>query len=331
MKTSHTAIFLLLFALPQLAVSQNAWKDADLLNKWFEFDPVRFRAEVDNSVEVDEERIMEIIANYCPEAIKMEVEAGGVVQRVNLNICFQGNPFISLQQYAQSDFSNILPVNFKPETHNSGGQVTPGGRGPSGGNLITNLADGLAIFLARRTKEELNATFFEGLRRKLDEEPTYRALFPATYDLVYVIGDEIYNYNAYLESLREVFLKDLEVLPINLRQYSQDHNLVKKAEFQIAIEDLLATTQMILDAQKPRQIMDYWANNASMQDSLRWSEISNEKTRKAMQDMAMSMKSLHLLVRSLTSDSGAGWVPSNEIGVKMRDISHTYLYLGLLW
>ncbi|MBK9014821.1 MAG: hypothetical protein IPM82_12510 [Saprospiraceae bacterium] len=322
MKTFITATLLLLIS--SFLTAQNAWQDAVKLNEYFEFDPVRFRAEIDNSTEVDEEAIMAIAARYCVDAVSPD----GEDFKVNLTKCFEGNPFLSLRQYAQSDFSNRLPRLLKsdgPSTQES----RPGG-GLSGGSLITNLADGLAIFLVKRTKEELNAAFFDGLRTAMEKEPTYKALFPATYDLLYVIGTEIYNYNAYIETLREGFINDLKVMPLNVRQYSMDNNFIKKPEFRIALEDLLGTSQMIFDGTAPMDILDFLATSAAMQDSLRWADIPQPKTRQAMQDMAISLRTLHLLATSMTTPSG-DWVNPDQVSAQMRDISHVYIYLGLLW
>ncbi|MCU0347400.1 MAG: hypothetical protein MUC59_10680 [Saprospiraceae bacterium] len=327
MKTCCSFVFAMIFCS---AYGQNAWLDATKLNEYFEFDPVRYRVEVDNSTDVDEEKIMALVATYCPTAV--EVTANG--QRVNLDRCFQGNPFISLHNYAQSRFRNLLPANFNPSTVGAGQAESNSGQGGrSSSNLITNLADGLAIFLVKRTKEELNAAFFEGLRKKMEQEPTYQLLFPATYDLIYVIGAEIYNYNAYLETLRDGFLKDLKVLPSNVRQLSLDHQFVKKAEYQIVLEDLLTTTQMLFDAEKPLNILSFLADAASLQDSLRWKEIADGKTRHALQDVAMSLRTLQLFTQSLTlpDNSATNWVSPDEVSRRMRDISHVYLYLGLLW
>lgn len=322
MKTCLIYSILLLISLP--VASQNAWQDAVKLNEFFEFDPVRFRAEVDNSTEVDEEKIMAIVSKYCVDAV-VEDEQG---KMVDLTKCFEGNPFISLRQYAMSDFSNRLsPLALSEGKNGASGR---GGGGLSGGNFITNLADGLAIFLVKRTKEELNATFFDGLRKAMEKEPTYRSLFPATYDLLYVIGNEIYNYNAYIETLREGFITDLKALPLNVRQYSQSNDFIKKQEYRIALEDLLGTSQMIFDGEAPMDILGFLSSSASMQDSLRWGDISQPKTRQAMQDVAMSLRSLHLMAKSLTTSSGE-WVSSDQVSNGMRDISHVYLYLGLLW
>jgi hypothetical protein len=331
MKTNITTIFtlFLFLAFPICSNGQNIWLDAKKLNEYLEFNPGRMRLELDESVEIDTAEFLSIIANYCPDAI---VEDGNK-KRILLDSCFKGNPFISLHEYAQSLSKNLLPASFRPSTEGGApGAKTPTNGSLSGGNFVTKLADGLAIFLVKRTKEELNAAFFEGLRKKMDEEPTYQILFPATFDLIYVIGTEIYNYNAYIESLRVSFQKDLKVLPMNLKQYSRDYLFVKKPELQIAVEDLLGTSQMIFDAQEPLQILDFWAGAAAIQDSIRWKDISNDKTRKAMRDMATSMRMLWLFTNSL-SQRGASteWVTPEEVSREMRDISHVYLYLGLLW
>ncbi|MCF8243994.1 MAG: hypothetical protein K9J37_03270 [Saprospiraceae bacterium] len=323
MKTFRIFSLLLLFSV-QLA-AQNAWQDAVKLNEYFEFDPVRFRAEIDNSTDVDEVAIMQIVSKYCVDAVSPNEDG---TFRVNLNKCFEGNPFISLRQYAQSDFSNRLPNMISAEGGNVGGMS--GGGGLSGVNFVTKLADGLAIFIVKRTKEELNATFFDGLRKAMEKEPTYRAFFPATYDLLYIIGNEIYNYNAYIETLREGFINDLKVLPMNVRQYSQNNDFIKKMEYRIALEDLLGTTQMIYDGTSPLEILGFLSSSASLQDSLRWGDIAQPNTRHAMQDVANSLRSLNLLATSLATPEG-DWVESSQISAQMRDISHVYLYLGLLW
>ncbi|GEM_PF-910260 len=322
MKTFTIAAFFLL--LSNLSLAQNAWQDAIKLNEFFEFDSVRFRAEIDNSTEVDEEAIMAIVSRYCLQAVSPD----GEDYRVNLSTCFEGNPFISLRQYAQSDFSNRLPRLLKSDGPTE--QQGSAGGGLSGGSLITNLADGLAIFLVRRTKEELNAAFFDGLRKAMEKEPTYQALFPATYDLLYIIGTEIYNYKAYIETLREGFINDLKVLPMNVQQYSANSHFIKKPEYRIALEDLMGTSQMIFDGTAPLDILGFLATSAAMQDSLRWGDIAQPKTRQAMQDVAISLRSLQLLATSLTAANG-DWVSPEQVSAQMRDLSHVYLYLGLLW
>jgi hypothetical protein len=81
-----------------------------------------------------------------------------------------------------------------------------------GGLDVTNLVDGLAKFLVKRTKEELTTAFFQKFKEKLDELPDLQTLFPKTYHLLAAIGTEVYNYEKYIQNLREAFKDDIETL-----------------------------------------------------------------------------------------------------------------------
>ncbi|MFC5410148.1 hypothetical protein ACFPMF_12560 [Larkinella bovis] len=90
-----------------------------------------------------------------------------------------------------------------------------------GGLDVTTFVDGLARFLVKRTKEELNSAFFERFRNLL-QEPRYKDLklvFPQTSQTLLALGDEIFNYEAYLTSLRTSFEKDLRTLPPHLSRW----------------------------------------------------------------------------------------------------------------
>jgi hypothetical protein len=93
------------------------------------------------------------------------------------------------------------------------------------GNLnITNLADGFAKFLVKRTKQELNAAFFSKFE-ELIKKPEYRdaqLLFPQTYSVLSAISTQIYNYESYLNVLRESFEKDLNNLLPNMKRVVED-------------------------------------------------------------------------------------------------------------
>jgi hypothetical protein len=83
---------------------------------------------------------------------------------------------------------------------------------------VTNLADGFAKFLVERTKEELNIAFFEKFKKRIHEGGFEDAviLFPQTCSTLDAIGDQIYNYEAYIGSLRESFEADINGLLTNL-------------------------------------------------------------------------------------------------------------------
>jgi len=87
---------------------------------------------------------------------------------------------------------------------------------PISGLNVTTIADGLAKFMVERTKQELNAWFFERFKNQIKETTELKILFPTTSLHLEAIGSEIYNYNAYLTGLRESFEQDLSALLVNL-------------------------------------------------------------------------------------------------------------------
>src|SRR5690242_13712816 len=83
---------------------------------------------------------------------------------------------------------------------------------------VTNIADGLAQFLIKRGREELNVAFFNQLKEFLNDEKheECQVLFPETIDLLNKIDS--YKYAAFLENLRNAFHTDLNNLIIHLNQ-----------------------------------------------------------------------------------------------------------------
>ncbi len=323
MKASVFSSFLILFSFQ--AFSQNPWLDAAQLNRFMDFNPARNRVEIDNSAEIDEDAILVALEKYCANSV--ERQDGRIL--LNLEECFRGNPFISMHSYAQQGFR----TDFAAEAmYPSRVPVYNDSPASQGGNFVTNLADGLAMFLVARTKEELNAAFFDRLRRTLKNEETFQVLFPSTFNLICVIDNEIYNYNAYLESMRESFIRDMKTLPMHVRDFSRNQRFIEKEELRIMTEDLMGTAQLLIDGKPPVDILDYLATSASVQQSGRRLEIKDEKARKSMQDIAMGLKTLNLFSNSLrVSQYGQTWVAPPTLADSLQDLSFSYLYLGLLY
>ena len=87
-----------------------------------------------------------------------------------------------------------------------------------GGLDVTNIADGFARFIVKRAKTELSVAFFDKFKTELSK-PQYKdmqSLFPQTFRALTAIGDEIYNYESYIQTLRECFEKDLASLITNM-------------------------------------------------------------------------------------------------------------------
>lgn len=83
------------------------------------------------------------------------------------------------------------------------------------GNLdVTNFADGLAKFLIKRGKEELNIAFFQRMKDFLDSTVEAKTLFPNTAD--FLVNVASYRYAEFLQAMREAFYKDISNLIINM-------------------------------------------------------------------------------------------------------------------
>lgn len=83
------------------------------------------------------------------------------------------------------------------------------------GNIdVTYFAEGVARFLAERTKEELNEVFFNKMKEKLNAYPELKTAFPNTASFLNVI--ETYSYANVIQTLKQAFETDVQNLPENL-------------------------------------------------------------------------------------------------------------------
>lgn len=202
---------------------------------------------------------------------------------------------------------------------------------PSGGGLsVTTLADGFAKFLVARTKEELSITFFEKFQEEVAKDPM-RSLFPATSATLGVIGKDIYQFNTYLEGMRESFEKDLRVLPANLNGYVQNNDVFKQPFRQVLAEDLLDVSQQLIDGISPDSILMFLGSAAAIQDTVRRSGMSADQKSK-IQNLASGLQLVDLLSSSLRSpEANQIWYPPAAVDQALRNPVTLYLYLGLLW
>jgi hypothetical protein len=202
----------------------------------------------------------------------------------------------------------------------------------SGGFSPTALADGLAKFLVARTKEELSIAFFRQFREDLQRDKRLGNLFPGTTAVLTTIGEQIYQFDLYLESMRQAFQKDMKVLPANTKLYLQDNAIIPSPRLQILAEDALELSQALLDGMSPDSVINYFATEAAVQQAYRLEEVPAGKERDQLTDLAGGLRSLGLLSESLRDGSGERiWLTEKQIGASLRDEATLYIYLGLLW
>lgn len=192
------------------------------------------------------------------------------------------------------------------------------------GNLdVTNLADGFAKFLVKRTKEELNVAFFTKFYEEINKEEykDARTLFPQTYLTLTAIGNEVYNYQVYINTLRESFEKDLNSLLDNLPGAINDGNY---STFFDQHPDIKATclsaiyigSSLKAKVHPGRIITEY---DISLLNNV-------DKNIKA------SVQTLQLFSESLRS-SGTDhyWIKADSVKLLLNDTVLAKIYFGLLY
>jgi hypothetical protein len=92
-----------------------------------------------------------------------------------------------------------------------------------GGLDVTKYADGIAKFLVKRVRQELSVAFFEKFKAIIDSTKDIATVFPKTAALLDAIDAEIYDYERYIQNLREAFKADIVVVHRNLPGIIKNH------------------------------------------------------------------------------------------------------------
>jgi len=94
---------------------------------------------------------------------------------------------------------------------------------------VTKYVDGLAKFLVSRVKQELAILYFDNFSKAIRDPDVkdIQFLFRNTYGQLDLLGDEIYDFKPYLNSIREGMENDFKKLPESV------HALIKNEESQL--------------------------------------------------------------------------------------------------
>ncbi len=188
--------------------------------------------------------------------------------------------------------------------------------GYSAGGFTTKLVDGLSRWLVKRTKQELSLTFFNRFKQALNEQPDLNILFPQTVSLLNVFEDEVYHYQAFIGTLRESFINDFHLIPQNLSEWSETTAIIQDPTERFAIKEAFEIPPMIMNGDKPRDIIGYMGNVGNCPDEFK--------------NVFSSFKVIDLLSNSLFDFRTDGWQFPQEWDSKVDELT-LYLYLGLLF
>lgn len=189
-----------------------------------------------------------------------------------------------------------------------------------GGLDVTTIADGFAKFIVKRTKQELSIAFFDNFKEQLKENDDLQDGFPNTYSALMIIDKEIYNYEAYLQTLRESFEKDLAALPSNFEKIMDNHAAFFDSvpELKRILKSGFYIAQQVQNDEHPGTIIENYPIDVLTG---------------ADDNVINAFKTLKLIVTSVKSNSGSGryWAEKKEIDELFApDNEVLKIYLGLL-
>ena len=199
----------------------------------------------------------------------------------------------------------------------------------SSGFRVTTVADGIAKFLVSRAKEELSIAFFRDFKDQLTKDQRLGQLFPSTTATLMLIDDQVYQFNRYLESLRESFIRDLKVMPTNVSSYLQNNNIIKNPTYLLLAEESLELSQLIVNGASTEEIIDFLAYNGPIQQPSKLALLP-DSTKGQFTNMAAGFQVTGLISHSLYSAEG-GYLPPFEVSEALKNPNVRLVYLGLLW
>jgi hypothetical protein len=199
-----------------------------------------------------------------------------------------------------------------------------------GGMDVTSIADGISKFIVRRTKEELNVTFFKKFSDEL-KKPEYadlKTLFPKTASLLDAIGDEIYNYQRYLQNLRQVFISDLNTLDANFPGIISNHQAFFNEHFELAVgvNSACYITRSLKEDVHPGDILENYPMEYLQKDKSNPAYFNR--------DWSGAIQTLQLISASLRDTSSSGskyWVSQKQLSLLLKQKNGFLIYLGLIY
>ena len=186
---------------------------------------------------------------------------------------------------------------------------------------------GLTDFLVKRTKQELTIAFFRDFQKILKESEEMKYLFPSTTKVLMRIGEDIYQFKAFWEVLRESFMKDLNDLVYNLDNYVQNSTKIKSDLQRHIMSDFFKVTELFYDKKTPADIINYLSEDAFLHTI----DPDTDSTLN-VQHFQSSLKVLGILSRSFESEDANGyWADPEKVVAMIKKPIIANIYLGLLY
>lgn len=217
-------------------------------------------------------------------------------------------------------------INFLAEKSVSGqqGSINFGSIISSIGGLdVTTLADGAAKFIVKRAKQELSMAFFQRFKAVIDSTRDIGTIFPQTANLLHAIDERIYDYEKYIQNLREAFKKDIVEVHRNFPGIIDNHPVyfTRHQVLKSALLSACYTAQQLEDQAHPGDIISNYP--IDFLDSVR--NKSYKGSIQVIQLLSASLKD------TSASEDGGYWVNISQIRELVNDKLALKIYLGLIY
>lgn len=209
----------------------------------------------------------------------------------------------------------------------SGPQNTSSFLSAVGGLDVTNAVDGLARFLVERTKQELSIAFFDRLKKDIKASNELQTLFPQTSRTLNAIDNEIYQFNAYLNTLRQVFAKDMANLYTNIKKYARvtayTQYLTNYPEIKTLLENAFYFVDAFSAGKHPGKIIAHYDTSLIKLGTDKKILTHN------LQSTIQLLKVFSASFESVSPDHY--WVPSDSLAIFFSDKFQRELFFSILY
>lgn len=197
-----------------------------------------------------------------------------------------------------------------------------------GGLNVTSIADGFAKFIVKRVKEELSITFFKKFKEEISASDM-KIVFPNTAKILLAIDDQIYNYNTYINNLREAFRSDMQTLDENLPGIVDKYDDLFKREGIFTLGVSLRTACFVSTSLKH----DMHPGDMLAGYPLSYFDNAPLKDKPAFTILKGSIQTLQLMSESLKeidTSKHSYWSGMDKIRQLVNDRTAFEIYIGLL-
>ncbi len=248
----------------------------------------------------------------------------------NLIASYRKNPFFKKYEMPPgvNAEASAMALSMMGGARKSRAEIAASGAGASGIS-VARLADGIARFLVKRTKEELTIAFFEEFREALSENEQLKVLFPSTRMILLGIGDQIYNFNAYLGSMRDAFSADLKNLHRSLETLlvNEQVHILKDTVPALYVAGLFAVSKQLFEKASLPQILTYLGKEAAFQHT----HFDNEPP--SLEKVRAALRMTWVISESVKAHSyqSRPWVAPAQFRNLAKDRLALDFYLGLVY